>query len=434
MTDQLISNLIVPAGNATLAAGPLAEQPAGPQSPGAAGLPAPGQATERQSFANTMRAQLQQAQQPVDAPPVVTETGAVLAQRGIFAARASPDLPALGALSTAPELTELSSTAESPPGQTLPPVGNDLPNLELEAAAPETALPTPVADNSPYGAIIVPAAPPEPVPAAPVAVSPADLVTTETRPANPLWTAPTGTTSGNLSASPAQPDQAAPMSNSTAGQSAGTDSGSNHQSYRTMESMLLNNMNKNDLTTSTLPKFVMSSDFAMTPAGNTVSSTPALGATTDLTDLPQMQSMRPLQPTADPELFSSGLSNRLMVMSQDGVQSARLKLHPENLGPLDVRIQVEEDGARVWFGAQHGQTREALEAAIPRLRELFADQGLQLVRADVTSGDGRRQTGDAPAPGADLDSAASNEDPADLTNSFIPSLGRASDRLLDVYV
>jgi len=424
----------MPTANAAVAAGPLAQPPAGPQSPGEPGLPAPGQATERQSFANTMRAQLQQAQQPVDPHQGVAEPGAVMLQRGIIAARASPDIPALGALGTAPELTELSSAIDLPPGKNLPPVGNGLPNLELEAGAPHSAVPTPVADNSPYGEISVPAAPPAPVPAAPVAVNPADLVTTETRPANPLWTAPTGTTSGNLSASAAHPDQAAPMSNSAGGQSADADSSSHHQSYRTMESMLLNTMNKNDLTTSTLPKFVMSSDFAMTQAANTMSSTPALGATTELTDLPQLQSMRPLQPTADAELFSSNLSNRLMMMSQDGVQSARLKLHPENLGPLDVRIQIEEDGARVWFAAQHGQTREALEAAIPRLRELFADQGLQLVRADVTSGDGRQQTGDGSAHGADLDSATSKEDPADLTNSFIPSLGRVSDRLLDVYV
>jgi flagellar hook-length control protein FliK len=424
----------MPAANAAVAAGPLAQPPARPQSPGEPGLPAPGQATERQSFANTLRAQLQQAEQPVDAQPVVTEPGAVKLQRGIIAARASPDIPALGALGTAPELTELSSTVDSPPGKTLPPVGNGLPNLELEAAAPRSALPPPLADNSPYGEIIVPAAPPAPVPAAPVAVNPADLVTTETRPANALWNAPTGTTSGNLSASAAQPDQTAPMSNSAGGQSADTDSSSHHQSYRTMESMLVNKTSSNDLTTSTSPKFVMSSDFAMTQAANTMSSAPALGAATALTDLPQMQSMRSLQPTADPELFSSSLSNRLMMMSQDGVQSARLKLHPENLGPLDVRIQVEEDGARVWFAAQHGQTREALEAAIPRLRELFADQGLQLVRADVTSGEGRQQTGDGSAHGADLDSATSNEDPADLANAFIPSLGRISDRLLDVYV
>jgi flagellar hook-length control protein FliK len=75
-----------------------------------------------------------------------------------------------------------------------------------------------------------------------------------------------------------------------------------------------------------------------------------------------------------------------MVMSEEGVQSARLRLHPENLGSLDVRIQVEDDSARVWFTVQHGQTREALEAALPRLRDLFAEQGMQLVQADVESG------------------------------------------------
>jgi flagellar hook-length control protein FliK len=201
-----------------------------------------------------------------------------------------------------------------------------------------------------------------------------------------------------------------------------------------MESMLMNNVARDDTTIATSPKFIIPSDSAVTPASHAIGSAPVPGALTELNELPQMQSMRPLQPAADPQLFSSGLGNRLMLMSRDGVQSARLKLHPEHLGPLDVRIQIDDDGARVWFGAQHGQTREALEAAIPRLRELFADQGLQLVHADVTSGQERQQTADGSVNRADLDSAVSTDAPTDRVDSLIPSLGQVSDRLLDVYV
>jgi flagellar hook-length control protein FliK len=100
-----------------------------------------------------------------------------------------------------------------------------------------------------------------------------------------------------------------------------------------------------------------------------------------LTELREAQ--RPLQPMADSQRWSSGLSERLLMMTENGTQTARIKLHPEHLGPLDVHITVEDDTARVWFGAQHAQTREALEAALPRLRELFADQGLDLVHTDI---------------------------------------------------
>jgi flagellar hook-length control protein FliK len=108
---------------------------------------------------------------------------------------------------------------------------------------------------------------------------------------------------------------------------------------------------------------------------------------TDLDAMPMQQ--QPLQPGGNGEQFAKGLAERVLFMADGGLQSARIKLHPEHLGPLDIRIQVQDDGARVWFQAQHGQTREALEQAMPRLRELFSDQGMQLLGADVGSGQER---------------------------------------------
>jgi flagellar hook-length control protein FliK len=74
---------------------------------------------------------------------------------------------------------------------------------------------------------------------------------------------------------------------------------------------------------------------------------------------------------------------KLNWMIERGVQSGSLRLSPENLGPLEVRISVQNDQVSVWFGAAHADTRAALENALPRLRELFAAQGMSLADAGV---------------------------------------------------
>jgi len=55
-----------------------------------------------------------------------------------------------------------------------------------------------------------------------------------------------------------------------------------------------------------------------------------------------------------------------------------------------VLIRLQDDKASVIFGAQHADTRAALQEALPRLRELFAASGLQLLDAGV-SREGARQ-------------------------------------------
>jgi flagellar hook-length control protein FliK len=107
---------------------------------------------------------------------------------------------------------------------------------------------------------------------------------------------------------------------------------------------------------------------------------------------------------------------KLNWMIERGVQSGSLRLSPENLGPLEVRISVQNDQVSVWFGAAHADTRAALENALPRLRELFAAQGMSLADAGVfreppknfqqgTPQDGARGYGDSFAGAADSGAA-----------------------------
>jgi len=85
------------------------------------------------------------------------------------------------------------------------------------------------------------------------------------------------------------------------------------------------------------------------------------------------------------------LGARITLMATQGQQSGSLRLSPEHLGPLEIEITVNDDKTtNVQFGAQHADTRAALQDALPRLRELFATAGLMLGDAGV-SGQAPRQ-------------------------------------------
>ncbi|MBK1690694.1 flagellar hook-length control protein FliK [Ectothiorhodospira mobilis] len=101
--------------------------------------------------------------------------------------------------------------------------------------------------------------------------------------------------------------------------------------------------------------------------------------------------LRPLAlevPVAQPN-WNEAVGNRVLWMVNQNVQGAELKLNPPQLGPLEVRISMEGDRAHVQFVAHHPATREALDAAIPRLREMLAGNGVDLGNVDVSQRQGQ---------------------------------------------
>lgn len=64
-------------------------------------------------------------------------------------------------------------------------------------------------------------------------------------------------------------------------------------------------------------------------------------------------------------------------------QSAELHLNPPQLGPMDVVIKVSGDQATALFSSPHAAVREAIEQALPKLREMMADSGIMLGNASV---------------------------------------------------
>lgn len=65
-------------------------------------------------------------------------------------------------------------------------------------------------------------------------------------------------------------------------------------------------------------------------------------------------------------------------------QSASLHLNPPDLGPMQVIVKVSDSQATVLFSSPHGAVREAIENALPKLRELMADNGITLGNTSVS--------------------------------------------------
>jgi flagellar hook-length control protein FliK len=124
--------------------------------------------------------------------------------------------------------------------------------------------------------------------------------------------------------------------------------------------------------------------------------------------------------------WAEELGSRLVMLSARGQHDGSLTLTPEHLGPLEVRITVNQNTANVWFGAQQADTRAALTEALPRLRELFAEAGLALGESGVSQ-EAPRQGNAERVSWGDSSGAVAEDVPAPVERRQIASA------LLDLY-
>ncbi|RMH84756.1 flagellar hook-length control protein FliK [Pseudomonas sp. AOB-7] len=82
--------------------------------------------------------------------------------------------------------------------------------------------------------------------------------------------------------------------------------------------------------------------------------------------------------------WSEAVVDRVMWLSSQNLKSAEIQLDPAELGRLEVRVNLSQDQAQVTFASPNAGVREALEGQMQRLRELFAQQGMNLADANVS--------------------------------------------------
>lgn len=82
--------------------------------------------------------------------------------------------------------------------------------------------------------------------------------------------------------------------------------------------------------------------------------------------------------------WGDNFSQKITWLSSQNQQSAELHLNPPDLGPLKVVLQVSGDQATAMFTSAHAAVRDAVEQAMPRLREMMADNGIMLGNTTVS--------------------------------------------------
>ncbi len=96
------------------------------------------------------------------------------------------------------------------------------------------------------------------------------------------------------------------------------------------------------------------------------------------------------------EMAADQLAERVQMMMSKNLKNIDIRLDPPELGRMHIRMNMQGDGATVHFTVANQHAREALEQAMPRLREMLAQQGVQLGDTSVqqqSAGQQQRYTG-----------------------------------------
>jgi flagellar hook-length control protein FliK len=75
-------------------------------------------------------------------------------------------------------------------------------------------------------------------------------------------------------------------------------------------------------------------------------------------------------------------------IAQGGHESAQLHLNPPQLGPVDVKVAIADGPgaqATATFASPFPEVRDAIENALPQLREMLADSGITLGQVTVSA-------------------------------------------------
>lgn len=127
--------------------------------------------------------------------------------------------------------------------------------------------------------------------------------------------------------------------------------------------------------------------------------------------------MQAVQKPLDPQQSeaSQKLQERINIMLSKNIQRADIRLDPPELGQLNVRINMNAEQATVQFQVQSAQARDAVEQALPRLREMLEQQGVALADTDVQeqqqqmAGDAEQQQGGGSRADASTETTSEHE-------------------------
>lgn len=127
--------------------------------------------------------------------------------------------------------------------------------------------------------------------------------------------------------------------------------------------------------------------------------------------------------------WGQAFGNQVVWAVNQGMPAAELHLSPPDLGPMSVRISMDQDQASIAFSSAHAMVREAIEAALPRLRDMLGAQGITLADVNVSQ-HGSSQAQHEPGAGW----SARRDGDAQSGPTDIAVAQRIATGVLDIYV
>ncbi|CAH9054345.1 hypothetical protein PSECIP111951_01017 [Pseudoalteromonas holothuriae] len=82
------------------------------------------------------------------------------------------------------------------------------------------------------------------------------------------------------------------------------------------------------------------------------------------------------------------LQEKVSMMLNLNNQEAEIRLDPRELGAMQIRIRTDAEQAQVNFIVQNQQAKDLLEQSMPKLKEMLAEQGIELGESNIEQGDG----------------------------------------------
>lgn len=122
------------------------------------------------------------------------------------------------------------------------------------------------------------------------------------------------------------------------------------------------------------------------PSAQKVTIADITGLNRQLDSLTARQELPPMTKPFNHPQWQQEFNERILWMHKKAIPSAELRLNPNHLGPISIRIRVDKDKqASIVFNAKHAQVSEAIESALPGLREILSAQQINLVEVNVSS-------------------------------------------------
>ena len=100
---------------------------------------------------------------------------------------------------------------------------------------------------------------------------------------------------------------------------------------------------------------------------------------------PLKQYSTTLSTPVNAQSWSDEVSQKIVWFSGRNISAAEMHLNPAELGPIDVKINVQNDIATVTFNVNNSSVKDLLESSVVRLREMMEANGVSLGEVTIVS-------------------------------------------------